>query len=154
MSDDNDGSLTLVLTRDLDAPRELVYRAWTEPARLAEWCMPQGFSVPFAESDIRAGGHYRTCLKAPDGVEHRVRGTYTELAPPARIVFTHAWELADGGTTVETLVTITLEELGAKRTRLVLKQTGFDDGGARDGHGEGWSETLDALAGYCARQAA
>lgn len=139
---------TLRLERDFAASQERVYRAWTEPERMAQWYFPKGFTVPHAESDIRPGGEYRSCLKGPDGTEHWVRGTYSELKPFERIVFTHAWEDSDGKPGNVTTVTLTFQALSPKRTKLTLVQTGLETIASRDGHAEGWSETLDGLETY------
>src|SRR4051812_13099739 len=86
----------LTITRLLDAPRALVFAAWTEPARLAEWFGPRGFSIPSFEMDLRAGGAYRFCMRSPAGVDHWVRGVYREVVPPERLSFTWVREDADG----------------------------------------------------------
>ena len=62
----------LLLTRTLDAPRALVFRAWTEPEHLARWWGPQGFTTPSCTMDVRPGGAWRICMRAPDGVDHWV----------------------------------------------------------------------------------
>jgi len=102
--------LTLTLSRQIDAPRDLVFRAWTDPERLRRWSAPRGFTIPVAEGDFRPGGAWRTTMVAPAGTEHRVVGRYREIVPPERPVFTHAWLDADDRPGVETVVTITLEE--------------------------------------------
>jgi uncharacterized protein YndB with AHSA1/START domain len=141
--------LTLTLTRLYDAPRELVFRAWTEPEHLRRWCAPTGFTIPDSDGDLRPGGAWRATMRAPDGEEHRLTGTYREIVPPERLVFTHAWLDADGRAGIETLVTVTLEDQGG-RTFLTLVQTGFESTASRDGHAGGWTETLDRLAGHLA----
>jgi uncharacterized protein YndB with AHSA1/START domain len=141
--------LTLTLTRVFDAPRELVFRAWTEPEHLRRWCAPFGFAIPFAGGDLRPGGAWHATMRAPDGAEHRLVGTYRDIVPPARLVFTHAWLDADGTPGIETLVTVTLEDRGGK-TLLTLVQSGFESAASRDGHAGGWTETLERLAGHLA----
>jgi uncharacterized protein YndB with AHSA1/START domain len=139
----------LALTRLYDAPRELVFRAWTEPEQLRRWCAPTGFAIAAAGGEMRPGGSWHSTMRAPDGTEYRLVGRYTEVTPPERLVFTHAWLDAAGAPGVETLVTVTLEERGG-RTLLTLTQTGFETAAARDGHEGGWGETLDRLAGHLA----
>ena len=141
--------LSLTLTRLYDAPRDLVFRVWTEPEHLRRWCAPTGFTVPDSDGDLRPGGAWRATMRAPDGSEHRLAGVYREIAPPERLVFTHAWLDADGRPGIETLVTVTLEDR-AGRTLLTLVQSGFESAGSRDGHAGGWTETLDRLAGHLA----
>jgi uncharacterized protein YndB with AHSA1/START domain len=141
--------LTLTLTRLYEAPREIVFRAWTEPEHLRRWCAPHGFAIPESEGDLRPGGAWRATMRAPDGAEHRLAGVYREIVPPERLVFTHAWLEADGRPGVETLVTVTLEDRGG-RTLLTLTQSGFETAAARDGHAGGWTETLERLAAHLA----
>src|SRR5262245_7544487 len=107
----------LCIERIFDAPRELVIRMWTDAAHLRRWCCPSGFTIPHSEGEIRVGGRFRTCMRSPEGENHWLSGTYREIAPPERLVFTHAWQDADGSSGHETIVTVTLEEQAGK-TRL------------------------------------
>ena len=80
----------LVITRVFDAPRELVFDAWTKGEHLQQWQgAPRGFTVTTEKSDIRPGGGFRICMRSPDGVEHRLEGSYREIVRPERLVFTH-----------------------------------------------------------------
>lgn len=138
----------LVMTRVFDAPRDLVFKAWTEPEHLERWQgAPRGFTVPTHEADIRPGGTYRVCMRSPEGVDHWLQGVYREVVEPERLVFTHVWLDAAGNPGKETLVTITFADRGGK-TELTLRQTGFKSVGSRDGHNEGWTSTFDRLAEY------
>lgn len=138
----------LVIKRVFDAPRSLVFQAWTETEHLKRWeGAPVGFTVTTAESDIRPGGAFRICMRSPEGVDNWLQGMYTEVVPPERLAFTHTWLRRDGTPGVETLVTITFAELGTK-TELTLHQTGFDTIASRDGHNGGWNSTFDRLAEY------
>lgn len=141
----------LLIRRVFDAPRELVFRMWTEGEHLEKWSCPKGFTVPFSEGDIRPGGHFRTCMRAPDGTDHWLGGTYREIVANERLVFTHAWQDADGHPGHETLVTVTFADAGEGRTRLTLHQAFFLTDASRDGHRAGWEETLDNLAEYMAK---
>ena len=141
--------VSLTLTRLYDAPRELVFRCWTEPEHLRRWCAPHGFTIPESEGELRPGGAWRATMRAPDGTEHRLTGVYREIVPPERLVFSHAWLDADGQAGVETVVTMTLEDRGG-RTFLTLVQSGFESAASRDGHAGGWGETLERLAGHLA----
>lgn len=140
----------LTIRRSFDAPRDLVFRCWTEPERLNRWCCPKGFTLPFSEGDIRPGGSFKTCMRAPDGTDHWLSGTYQEIAPPERLVFSHRWLNEKGEHEHETVVTITLREQDGK-TQLTLHQAFFLSEASRDGHFEGWTETLDNLAEYLAK---
>jgi uncharacterized protein YndB with AHSA1/START domain len=139
----------LVITRVFDAPRSLVFKAWTEPDRAARWWGPQGFTTLHCTMDVRTGGAFRVCMRAPDGTEYWKQGVYREVAEPERLVFTFAWEDAEGKPGHETVVTVTFAEHGAK-TRLTLHQAVFERVAARDSHQAGWTSTMERLAGYLA----
>ena len=115
----------LVVTRIIDAPRTLVFKAWTEPEQVARWWGPQGFVTTYCDMDIRPGGAFRCCMRSPSGTDHWKRGVYREIVEPERIVFTFAWEDADGNPRHELLTTVTFTGLGA-RTRLTLHQAMFE----------------------------
>lgn len=139
---------TLILERVFDAPVALVWTCWTEKEHLDQWSAPRGFTMPYSEGDLRPGGKWRCCMRAPNGNELWLGGVYREIVPHKRIVMTHVWEEEDvSGRT--TLVTVRFEDLGG-RTRVTLEQTGFDSTGARDGHAEGWTECFDILAEHLA----
>ena len=137
----------LVITRVFDAPRSLVFKAWTEPDRAARWWGPQGFTTLHCAMDVRTGGAFRVCTRAPDGTEYWKQGVYREVAEPERLVFTFAWEDAEGKPGHETVVTVTFAEHGAK-TRLTLHQAVFETVAARDSHQAGWTSTMERLAEY------
>jgi uncharacterized protein YndB with AHSA1/START domain len=146
--------LELVITRVFNAPRELVFDAWTKAEHLQQWQgAPRGFTVTTEKSDIRPGGMFCICMRSPEGVNHWLQGSYREIARPERLVFTHAWLDASGKPSQETLVTITFVERG-KRTELTLRQTGFKSVESRDGHRMGWTSALEVLAEYLARYVA
>lgn len=100
----------LVLSRTFAAPRERVFRAWTDPAILKKWwAAGPGFTPTVAEVDLRVGGRYRLGMRAPDqGADYIVAGTYREVQRPARLVYTWAWEGTAGP---ETLVTVEFHAL-------------------------------------------
>ena len=138
----------LVMTRTFDAPRALVFEAWTERQHLERWQgAPQGFTVTVEQSDIRPGGAFRICIRSPEGVDHWLQGVYREVVAPERLVFTHTWLDAERKPTTETLVTITFAERGGK-TELTLRQSGFKSEESRAGHEGGWASTFDRLAEY------
>ncbi len=137
----------LVVTRLLDAPRALVFKAWTQPEHLARWWGPQGFSLPSCELDPRPGGTYRFVMRSPEGSEHRVAGTYREVVEPERLVFTWSWLDEDDRPKHETLVTVTFAEEGAQ-TRMTLHQAVFESVTARDSHRGGWTGSFDRLAEF------
>jgi uncharacterized protein YndB with AHSA1/START domain len=140
----------LVLTRIFDAPRSLVFKAWTEPRHLARWWGPRGFSVVSCEMDPRIGGSYRFHMRGPDGTNHWPQGVFREIDEPERFVASWCWTDADGKPErPETVLTVTFETVGEK-TRLTLHQAVFESVAARDAHGEGWNSTFDCLAEYLA----
>jgi uncharacterized protein YndB with AHSA1/START domain len=134
----------LVLTRLFDAPRSLVYKAWTEPERMAKWSCPRGFTITHQEGDFRPGGAWRTCMRSPAGEDMWLGGVYREIVEDELLVFTHAWDDADGKPGHETLVTVKLEDAGGK-TRMLFRQGVFATVESRDGHREGWTECFDIL---------
>jgi uncharacterized protein YndB with AHSA1/START domain len=139
----------LVITRILDAPRQLVFQAWTEPDRAVRWWGPQGFTTLYCDMDVRPGGAFRVCMRSPEGVEHWKQGVYREVVEPERLVFTFAWEDAEGRPGHQTLVTVTFAEHGGK-TELTLRQAVFETVAARDVHRHGWASTLERFAEYLA----
>ena len=86
----------------IDAPRALVFQAWTDPEQIARWWGPKGFITVDYDMDVRPGGAYRFRMRSPEGTDHRKRGVYREIVAPERIVFTFAWEEPDGSLGDET----------------------------------------------------
>lgn len=150
---------TLLITRVFDAPRELVFRAWTEPERLARWWGPRGFIVPFCTIDLRPGGAIHFMMRSPAGQEIWCKGIYREIVEPERIVCTSSFSDPEGNLVpptayglgadwpAETLVTVTFED-DAGKTRLTLRQTGTPPGAQREDTRAGWNQSLDRLADY------
>ena len=148
-----EGALSLHIERRLNAPRELVFAAWTEPRHLKRWSAPHGYAIPECDGELRPGGQWHATMRAPDGKDLRLVGTYREIVPPERLVFTHRWLDADGRPgPEETLVTVVLTEIDGG-THLSFTQTGFVSGASRDGHGGGWDECFERLAAYLAAEA-
>jgi len=137
----------LVMTRIFDAPRSLVFKAWTEPERIMQWWGPRGFVTLSCEMDFCPGGLWRTRSKAPDGQEYMSRSVFREIVEPERLVFTYAWEDAAGKSKHETLVTITFVEQNGK-TVLTFQQGVFASVTSRDEHEEGWRSAFELLSEY------
>lgn len=135
---------SLVITRIFDAPRPLVFEAWTKKEHLDRWCAPHGFTIPFSEGDLRPGGVWRSLMIAPNGEKYPVKGVYREIVPNELLVFTHAWEEDDGTPEHETVVTVRFADEGDK-TRLTLEQSVFRSVESRNGHEGGWSQCLERL---------
>ena len=139
----------LVIERVFDAPRELVWRAWTEPEHFKRWYGPQGFTLPTCEIDFRVGGRHLWGMRSPDGQEMWSTGVYREIVPLERFVATDAFADENGNAvpgTLETIITVTLEDLGGGKTKMTLRQTGWPDADMAAGAGGGWSQAFDKLA--------
>jgi uncharacterized protein YndB with AHSA1/START domain len=133
----------LRLERRFAAPRERVFRAWTDPAQLTRWFAPSDqHSTNVISLDVRAGGRYRIQMVSPSGNVYTVVGTFREVRPPERLVFTWTWEGKDMG---ETLVTLEFNDRGGS-TDLVLTHELFPTQDVRDEHSGGWDGCLSRLA--------
>ena len=147
----------LVITRVFDAPRELVWRAWTEPAHAMRWWGPKGFTAPVIKIDLRVGGKYLYCMRSPDGKDYWSTGVYREIVPMERLVMTDSFADADGNVVPashygmpgdwprELLVTVTFEDDGGK-TKMTLQHVGLPEGEMSEQAGAGWNESFDKLA--------
>ena len=137
----------LVVSRLIDAPPALVFRAWTQPEHIARWWGPQGFTTIYCDMDIRIGGRYRFGMRSPEGTEHWKVGVFREIVEPERVVFTFAWEASDGTPGHELLTTVTFTEQDGQ-TLLTLRQAVFETTDGRDDHGRGWTSCLERFAEY------
>ncbi len=140
--------LELVLTRELNAPRERVFAAWTDVEQASLWWAPRGFTPLSCEMDVRPGGIWRRRMRSPGGEIVLKHGVYREIVAPERLVFTYITENAAGLVDPETLVSVTLVDLGSGRTRLTLWQTTFGTKRARDDHRGGWTGGLERLSDF------
>ena len=109
----------VTLTRMIDAPRDLVWSAWTDPKHMAKWWGPHHFTNPVCELDVRAGGKIMIHMKAPDGTVYPMPGVFTEVVKPERLRFTAYAEGVDGTRYLESDTTVTFEQQGS-RTRLTV----------------------------------
>jgi len=147
----------LVFERVLDAPRERVWQAWTDPEHIKRWWGPKDFTAPSIESDFREGGKYLWAMKGPDGQEYWSTGTFNEIVPMERLVVTDSFADEKGNVVppshygmegdhpMEGRVTVTFEELDGK-TKLTVRYAGMAPSETRDMAVQGWNETLDKLA--------
>ncbi|MCE7005131.1 SRPBCC domain-containing protein [Kibdelosporangium philippinense] len=136
----------LTITRVFDAPRELVFDAWTTPEHLAGWYGPVGLTTPLSSIslDVRPGGTWRaTMISDADGTEYPQGGTYQEVVAPERLVFT--WGAPDDPAR-QALVTVTLAEADGKTTMTFLISSLPQD--MRESVHEGWTSALESLATY------
>jgi len=100
-------------TRIFDAPRRLVWAAYTDPKHIPNWCLgPEGWTMPVCEVDLRVGGRWTFTWRKADGAEMTMTGTYTEVRPPERLVSTESW----GGPWPATVNTIEFAEHGGQTT--------------------------------------
>lgn len=147
----------VVITRLVDAPREVVFKAWTEPKRLKQWWGPRGFTTPFCTVDLRPGGVFHYCMRSPEGRDIWGKGVYREIVVPERIVYTDTFADADGnlvsptyyglstGHPDETLVTVLFTAQG-HQTKVTVQHAVPESVPERSGIKEGWTEMLDRLA--------
>jgi len=139
----------LVLTRVFDAPRELVFKAWTDPKQVAQWWGPHGFTNPVCDLDVRPGGAIRIHMRGPDGTVYPMTGVYNEVVEPERLVFTSAALDADGNPMFEVLTTVTFAEQGGKTKQImrarVIKSTA-EAAPYIKGMEAGWTQSLERLA--------
>lgn len=148
----------LIITRVIDAPRELVWRAWTNPAYLTRWWGPKNFTSPSGTIDLRVGGKYLFCMRSPEGKDFWSTGIYKEIVPFERIVCTDSFADEKGNVVpashygmpgddwpMELLVTVTFEDAG-KKTRMTLRHVGIPAGEMGKMAGQGWNESFDKLA--------
>ena len=144
-----DSSITsdrkITITRTFDAPRELVWQAWTQREHLLNWICPKDFTVLFVEVDLRPGGAWRSGMRSPDGREYIHHGVYRQIDKPHRLVFTHTWEKNDIEPPADTLITVTLTELDGK-TEMVFEHVGFATAESGESHRGGWTGAFDNLA--------
>ena len=142
--------LGLTITRIFDAPRELVWKLFTEPEHLVRWMGPRNFEARNFTQDARVGGAWRGMLHPTDGGKDLWQGgTFRAIDPPSHVSYTFAWDAESGLPTNETIVTLDFEAHGNK-TKLTFHQTGFPSEGERDGHRGGWSESFDKFEEYLA----
>jgi uncharacterized protein YndB with AHSA1/START domain len=151
------GKQEIVITRVFDAPRELVWKAWTDPEHFKSWWGPKDYTCPFCEMDLRVGGKYLSCMRSPEGQEYWSTGVYREIIPMERIVFTDCFADEQGNIVpathygmspdfpLEMLVTVTLEDQDGK-TKITLKHTGIPTGPDSEGAQQGWNESFEKLA--------
>jgi len=154
-----------VISRVLDAPRELVWKCFTDPEHMKQWWGPKGFVVKVSKMDLRPGGTYHYCLQGPDGAPMWGKMAYREISPMDRIVFINSFSDEAGGTSrhpmaptwpLEMLSIFTFEDVPGGKTRFTVRwsphnatdeeQRTFDAG--HDSMRQGWGGTLDKLEAY------
>lgn len=158
-----------VISRVFDAPRELVWKAFTEPQRMKEWWGPKGVTITRSEMDLRPGGCYHYAMRTPDGNTMWGKFVYREITPPSRMVFVSSFSDEAGGVTrhpmaptwpLEMLSIFSFEEEGGK-TRFTVRWSPLnaseeERAAFAAGHAsmqQGWGGTLDKLAAFLAKAA-
>jgi uncharacterized protein YndB with AHSA1/START domain len=161
-------SKEFVIERTFNAPRERVWKAWTDAEQLKQWWGPKGFLPRYAKVDLRPGGTFHYCLRSGGGQEMWGKFTYREIVAPERLVFVSSFSDEAGGTTrhpmhqswpLEMLSTITFEDEPGGKTKITVRwqalnataeeQKTFDDG--HDSMRMGWTGTFEQFAAYLAK---
>lgn len=144
----------LVLTRIFDAPRELVFRAWTDPQHVAQWWGPDEFTVPHCELDVRPGGAILVLMRGPDGTMYPTEGIFQEVVEPERLVFTSfAYPDESGSPQLEVLHTVTFEEQQGKTLvtlKVVVIKVAPEVAEVLSGMEPGWRQGFERLARHLA----
>jgi uncharacterized protein YndB with AHSA1/START domain len=142
----------IIITRIFNAPRDLVWKAWTDANHVAQWWGPKGFTTRVTKLDLYPGGQSQYVMIAPDGTEYPVKGVFQEIVPFERIVTTDEFDEAYAATNTDLpqgmIVTVLFEDLGEK-TKLTLQilHPTVDDRRKHEEMGvvDGWNSTLDCL---------
>ena len=154
-----------VISRLFDAPRDLLWKCFTEPERMKEWWGPRGSTIVASKMDFRTGGTYLGAMRAPDGRVMWAKFVYRDIVAPERLVWVHSFSDENGGLTrhplsptwpLQMLTTVTFEEAPGNKTKLQLRwsplnataeeQATFD--AAHDGMQGGWAGTFERLDSY------
>ena len=147
----------LTITRVFDAPREAVWKAWTDPEWAMRWWGPEHFTAPVCRIDLRVGGAYLFCMRSPEGQDFWSTGIYREIVPFERLVCSDSFADEKGNVVpashygmegdfpLELQVTVTLEDQGGK-TVMTLRHAGMPPGEMSDSAAAGWNGSFDKLA--------
>ncbi len=152
MMQSTDTATSLKLTRRINARREDVFDAWTDPEILKSWWAPEGTTMTSVALDPRVGGAYRIGIVSTEGEQMYVAGTFVEIERPSRISYTWAWD-EDDGPGHQSLVTIEFAESG-RETAVTLTHERLASEQSRDNHRHGWTSILDNLAANFAEKSA
>src|SRR6266705_6578155 len=139
--------VSLEIKRFINAPRNRVYEAWTDPAQLREWFGPENVRTREVVADARVGGKFRWDLSNSEGERMTALGEYRELEPGKKIVFTWQWQDDEDWENHISIVTVELDDAdGGTELRLAHEQLPNEE--SRDGHTQGWNSVLDKLAKF------
>jgi uncharacterized protein YndB with AHSA1/START domain len=137
------------MTRRFAAPRETIFRAWTDPAELAQWFGPKGIEPREVKIDLRPGGRYSLTMHGTEGI-YPLSGVYRDVKPPERLVFTWVWGHGDAEG-LEMLVTIEFAETRDGGTLLTITHERLPNAEASEHHNQGWIGCLESLQEHLAR---
>jgi|SRR5579875_745141 len=152
----------MVITRVFDAPRELVWKAWTDPQYVMQWWGPKGFTAPVCRMDFRVGGKFLCCMRSPEGHEFWNAGEYHEIVPQEKIVSSMYFADAEGNRVeaaeygiehqaIEDARDVVLfEDLGNGKTKLTFIGNETAEDATKSGQAEGWSQILEKMAAVIA----
>ena len=146
----------LVLSRILNAPREKVYRAWTDPEIMKQWFAPKPWSTPVVQTDVRAGGSSYIVMRSPEGSDFPNRGVYLEVVPNERLVFTDAYTTAwEPSEKPFMTVVLTFEEAGEGKTKYTARVRHWTvadrETHEKMGFHQGWGQCADQLEAVAAK---
>ena len=154
---------TLVITRIFDAPRELVFKVWTDPKHIVNWWGPGGFTAPVATVDLRVGGALHYCMRGPDGKDYWTKGYFHEIVVPEKIVCTMFFSDKDGNFCYPTdygmgadfppemLDTVSFAAQAGNKTKLTIRRSTPLAISRRYMEDQGWNSSLDKVAAELAR---
>lgn len=158
MSTQESSEREFVMERVFDAPRELVFKAWSDPQHLAQWWGPKGWTLPVCNMDFRPGGVWHYCMRGPEGEEGWGKAVYREIVEPERIVYVDSFADAEGNALEgmpETLITVTFSEQEGK-TKLTscaqFASVADLEATLAMGMVEGLTETWDRLEEYVTKR--
>ena len=149
----------MTITRVFDAPRALVWKAWTNPEYVMQWWGPKGFTAPVCRMDFRVGGKYLCCMRSPEGQEFWNGGEYHEIVPQEKIVSSMYFADKDGNKVDaseygieheaiegENYDTVLFEDLGNGKTKLTFIGNETMEDATKSGQAEGWNQILEKMA--------
>ena len=152
----------MVISRVFDAPRALVWKAWTDPKSGMQWWGPKGFTAPVCQMDFRVGGKFLCCMRTPDGQEFWNAGEYHEIVVHEKIVYSMYFADAQGNKVEaaaygieheaidDAVDVVTFEDFGDHQTKLTLIGNETMESAKNSGQVEGWNEIHDKVAGVVA----
>jgi uncharacterized protein YndB with AHSA1/START domain len=147
----------VTVTRIFDAPRELVWQAWTDPEQFKRWWGPRNYTSPVSRMDLRVGGKYVSSMRAPNGQDFYNAGFYREIVPLERLVYSDSFADPEGNIVPashygmpsdfpeDLIVILTFEDLDGK-TKMTMRHEGLPPGPMTDATAAGWNESFDKLA--------